>query len=309
MSTPKISLEQWRALVSVVESGGYGQAAEAIHKSQSTLTYAVQKMERVLGVKLFEIKGRKAALTSAGEVLYRRGRWLLDEAARLERAAATLAAGWEGELRMAVEIIFPTWLLLDCFKKFGEEHPDIRLELYESVIGGTTEQLLGGQVDFAIGPVVPQGFLGEPLMELKFVPVAHPDHPLHRLGRPLTLEDLRQHRHLVIRESGTTRSQQVSLEAPQRWTVSHKATSIRAAAMGLAWSWFGEDMIREELRDGRLKPLPMREGGERRATLYLIFADADAAGPGARRMAQIIREGVKKTCESENKAPLRTDTR
>src|ERR1051326_7590637 len=139
MSAPKISLEQWRALVSVVESGGYGQAAESLHKSQSTLTYAVQKMERLLGVKLFEIHGRKAALTKAGEVLYRRGRLLLEESSRLERAAGTLAAGWEAELRVAVEIIFPTWLLLKCFEKFGAEHPDTRIELHESVIGGTTE--------------------------------------------------------------------------------------------------------------------------------------------------------------------------
>ena len=35
---PRISLEQWRALQAVVEAGGYAQAAEALHKSQSTLT-------------------------------------------------------------------------------------------------------------------------------------------------------------------------------------------------------------------------------------------------------------------------------
>ena len=43
MNTPRISLEQWRALVAVVEAGGYGQAAEQLHKSQSTVTYAIQK--------------------------------------------------------------------------------------------------------------------------------------------------------------------------------------------------------------------------------------------------------------------------
>ena len=150
MSAPKISLEQWRALVSVVDSGGYGHAAESLHKSQSTLTYAVQKMEHLLGVKLFEIKGRKAVLTVAGEVLYRRGRGLLDEAARLERAAGNLAAGWEAELRLAVDVIFPTWLLLKCFEKLGAEHPDLRIELHETVIGGTTEMLQAGQVDFAM---------------------------------------------------------------------------------------------------------------------------------------------------------------
>ena len=69
---PRITLEQWRALQAVVEAGGYAQAAEVLHKTQSTLTYAVQKIERLLDLKVFEIRGRKAGLTEPGQVLYRR---------------------------------------------------------------------------------------------------------------------------------------------------------------------------------------------------------------------------------------------
>ena len=112
MAKPRITLDQWAALVSVVESGGYAQAAHKISRSQSTVTYAVQKLEQLAGVKAFEIQGRKAVLTAAGQVLYRRGKALVEEAARLERTAADLAKGWEPEIRLAVDIIFPTWLLL-----------------------------------------------------------------------------------------------------------------------------------------------------------------------------------------------------
>jgi DNA-binding transcriptional LysR family regulator len=34
MAIPRITLEQWQALVSVVESGSYAKAAEALHKTQ-----------------------------------------------------------------------------------------------------------------------------------------------------------------------------------------------------------------------------------------------------------------------------------
>src|SRR4051812_41051294 len=115
MPLPRISLDQWAALVSVVESGGYAQAAIQLHKSQSTLTYAIQRLEELLGLKVFEIRGRKAALTAAGQVLYRRGRTLVDDAGRLESAAGELARGWESEIRIAAEVVFPTWLLLECF--------------------------------------------------------------------------------------------------------------------------------------------------------------------------------------------------
>jgi len=77
-----------------------------------------RRLKRYFAVKIFEVIGRKAHLTPTGEVLYRRAKALVEEAGLLERAAGSLAAGWEPELRLAVEIIFPTWLLLQCFRAF-----------------------------------------------------------------------------------------------------------------------------------------------------------------------------------------------
>jgi DNA-binding transcriptional LysR family regulator len=294
---PRISLEQWRALQAVVDAGGYAQAAAVLHKSQSAVTYAVQKIERQLQLKLFELHGRKAHLTAGGQVLYRRAQALLEEAGALEDAAHTLAAGWESELSLAVEIIFPTWLLLQCFARFALERPGIRLELYETVLSGTDEALLQRHVELAIGSLVPPGFIGDALMPVRFVAAAHPEHPLHRLGRELTARDLRRYRQLVIRDSGAARSRNAPwLGAEQRWTFSHKATSIHAAQSGLGFAWFAEDTIRSELDQGLLKPLPLREGAEHWAQLYLIYADRDQAGPGATRLAEIIRLEVKAAC-------------
>jgi DNA-binding transcriptional LysR family regulator len=299
MALPRISIDQWAALVSVVESGSYARAAEQLHKSQSTLTYAIQTLEELLGVKVFEIRGRKAVLTPTGEVLYRRGKTLVEEAARLEHAAGELAKGWEPEIRLAVEIVFPTWLLLQCLGEFAGERPDTRIELYETVLGGTDEMLAARGVDFAITTSVPQGFVGDVLMPMRAVCVAAPSHPLHALGHALTLEDLRQHRHLVIRDSGMQRSRSGGWLNEQRWTVSHKATSIHAVVNGYGYSWFPEDWIVGELQRGALVPLPLREGAQRHGSLYLVFADRDTAGPGTRRLAEILREQVASTCRTE----------
>lgn len=289
---PRITLEQWRALVAVVEAGGFAAAAERLGKSQSTVTYAIKRITTLTGLDLFR-PGRRAEPSPAGQVLYRRGRSLLAEAERLERVAQALAAGEESVLRLAVEVVFPTWLLLDTLRAFGDEFPDVRVELFESVLGGTEELLTEGRVDLAVGSRIPQGFSGDALMPVRFMCCAAPDHPLHALGRALTLEDLKQHRHLVVRDSGTQRSRKVlALEAEQRWTVSHKATSIRAAVMGLGFAWFAESNIRDELDRGALLPLPLAEGGIRYATLYRMHADQDAAGPGQRRFDELLVEAV-----------------
>ena len=301
----KISLSQWRALIAVVEAGSYARAAEKLHKTQSSVTYAVQKLESLLGVKAFEIQGRKAALSPTGQVLYRRARALVDEAEALERAAGSLAAGWEPELRLAVDIVFPTWLLLRCFALLAQQRPEMRIDLLESVLDGAAEALLQGKAELIITGIVPPGFIGEHLLRARFVAVASPEHPLHQLDRPLTQQDLRRHRQIVIRDSALQRKRESGwLGSEQRWTVSHKATWIHAATMGLGFAWFPEDSIRDELRSGALKPLLMREGADRYADMYLVFADPDYAGPGARALAALIREEVSGLCKSRGEAPL-----
>ena len=298
-AVPRITLEQWRALIAVVEAGGYAQAAAAMHKSQSAVTYAVQKLEAMLGIKAFEIKGRKAVLTATGQLLYRRALSLLAEAGGVEKTARSLSAGWEPEIRLAVEVLFPTWLILDCLAKFGTEGPDTRIELIESVISGTREALLEGSVDLAIASVVPADFVGDPLIRLRLLLAASPAHPLHHLRRKVTLKDLRAHRQLVVRETGQQRRARTTVEATQRWTVSNMSTSIIGARSGYGYAWFPEYKIRDELAAGTLKAVPLREGGERYVELYLVFADRDAAGPGTLRLAEIIRESVAVECRKQ----------
>lgn len=297
MATPRITLDQWQALLTVVDSGSYAKAAEALHKSQSSLTYAVQKLESLLGVKAFEIKGRKAVLTATGQLLYRRARALLTDASGLEQAARCLSAGWEAEIYVAVDVVFPTWLLLQSLRRFSAESAHTRIEVVETVLGGTNEALLQGQADLAISGRIPQGFAGDALMRLRFVPAAHPAHPLHKLGRTLTHKDLDGYVHLVVRESGSRRSTNaLTVETTQRWTFSAMTTSIEAARTGCGFAWYPEEKIRDELAAGTLKQLPLRDGGERFVELYLIFADRDYAGPGTLRLAEIIREEVARAC-------------
>ena len=290
-TTPQITLEHWRALVAVVDAGGYAQAAQALFKSQSAVTYAVQKIESQLSLKVFEIQGRKAVLTPTGQMLYRRALALIGDAGDLEQAAHRLSAGWEAEIHLAVEILFPTRVVLDSLARFGAESPRTRIEFVESVLGGTSDSLLTGQADLAICPQVPPGFLGDPLRQVSVVAVAHRDHALHRLGRELSLRDLADHRHVVVRDSGAKRDRKaVSVEVDQRWTVSTVASSIQAVSRGYGFAWLPSAQIADELASGLLKPLPLREGGERVMTLYLVLADPDFAGPGVRRLAQILRE-------------------
>src|SRR3989338_9375835 len=112
MKAPRVTLDQWRTLQAVVDHGGFAQAAEVLHRSQSSVSYTVARMQEQLGVPLLRIDGRKAVLTDAGDVLLRRSRQLVLQASPLEDLAYNLDQGWEAEVRLVVDAAYPTERLL-----------------------------------------------------------------------------------------------------------------------------------------------------------------------------------------------------
>ena len=123
--------------------------------------------------------------------------------------------------------------------------------------------------------------------------MASPDHQLHHLGRKITDHDLRQHRQLVVRDSGERRSLKVGwLGSEQRLTVSTMSTRIQALCQGLGFAWSPLLKIRRELEQGLLKPLPLEHGSRQYADLYLVITDAEGAGPATLELAGLIRQQV-----------------
>lgn len=286
----KATLEQWRMFKAVVEAGGFNQAAQIVHKSQSSVHHAVQKLENALGVTLFENDGRKVRLTQAGELMLRRASFVLDEALKLEAVAASLQSGIETQLRIAVDIIFPSEILYRVLSRVSEEYPELRIEVMETVLSGSNDLLRQGEVDIGISPFPLTNGFSEDLCEIEFLLVAHPDHPLHQFNRPLRNEDLKAHRQIVVRDSSTERKVDAGwLGAEQRWTVSHIRTSLDMIRRGLGYAWLPVAMIQDALQDGSLSPLPLERGAARRALLNLSFEDGDKLGPAARTFIGELR--------------------
>lgn len=292
----KTTLEQWRMLQAVVRYGGFAQAAEAIHKSQSTINHAVHKLQDRIGLRLLEVVGRRARLTEAGQLMLRRADQLLKQAGQLEDMASSLAQGTEAEIRIAVDGIYPPQFLVESLELLSREYPGTRVELVETVLSGGNEHLLAGEVDLLVTGSVPAGYIGESLMRATFIAVAHPAHPLHRLGRAPTLQDLQQHRQIVVRDSA--RSKRVDsgwLEAEQRWTVSHVATSVDMVERGTGFAWLPASRVVDALDSGRVKALPLVQGARRYSELYLVYADRDRMGPASLRLGQLLSDACK-TC-------------
>ncbi len=288
---PKVTLEQWRMLKAVVDAGGFAKAADVVHKSPSSINHAVQKLQTQLGVALLEVRGRKAELTPAGSALLRRASHLLDEARDMEGLALTLAEGVKTELVLAVDQIVPQAVIIDALEGFSHHFPKTRVQLHESVLESGSALLAGGLADLLVGPVIPTGFLGEPLGQVRLICVAHPGHVLVREGRPLSLRDLRHSRQVVVRDSsGPLQGPDTGwLEAEQRWTVGHMHTALRIVEAGFAIAWLPECLVRDALARGTLVPLKLEAGGTQIIPFSVVFSDRDRAGIAAQALAESLR--------------------
>lgn len=285
-----ISLEQWQALIAVADSETFAKAAEAINKSQSTLSYAIKQIEQSTGVKLFNTQGRRAVLTTEGEQLVNHARELIARATRLETLASQFALGAEARIKLRIEAIYPNSIILEALERFSKQRPQTKIDYQRSVLSGSEQALLERSADIVIGGRVPPGFVGRSLGRFKFVAAAAPSHPLHQIDAPITLDMLQEHRQLVVRDTGIRNIDAGWLGANQRWTLDSPDLSIEAAIKGMGFAWYAEALITNHLTSGALKPLNLAEGNERFAELYLILTHGETSTPGVKALAQKIIE-------------------
>ncbi len=288
-----ISLDQIQALQAVVEAGGYERAAEQLHRSQSSVSYQVSKLQQQIGLPLLRIEGRRAVLTEQGKVVLKQAQQLLHEKQRLTELVESLKQDWEPVIRLVVDTAFPARLLMQALQVFAPASRGSRVQLTEAVLSGASDALLAGEADLAICAQPPPGFLGEEIIHLDFVAVAHPAHALHQLKRELTAADLEKELQVIIRDSGVKNKMDVGwLGAEHQWSVSKMETAVAAISHGLGFGWLPEYMIKEEAVSSLLKPLPLREGAHFTGHLQLVFGKPDYPGPASRQLAACIRNTV-----------------
>ena len=143
--SPRISLRQWRVLHAVVDYGGFAQASEFLHLSQSAISYSLAKLQEQLGVPLLKIEGRKAHLTEMGRAILERSRRLIKEANEIEAFASALERGWEPEIRLVVDFAFPSSLLMRALRKFARTGKGTSVQLSEVPNFGMEEAAAAGQ--------------------------------------------------------------------------------------------------------------------------------------------------------------------
>ncbi|NVZ26195.1 LysR family transcriptional regulator [Pseudomonas gingeri] len=183
-------------LSAVVDSGSFAKAADSLDMTPSGVSRAIARLEKHLGIRLFDRTTRSIKLTDEGRRLYEEITPLLAGLEEAAHAASGSASSVRGRLRVNIDPYFSRLILGPALGEFMSRHPLLQLELY-------TRDHLGDVVadgfDLAVrfGHPASSSLVARKLLEVRVLTCASPAY-LKRHGRPLAPLDMEDERHVCV---------------------------------------------------------------------------------------------------------------
>jgi DNA-binding transcriptional LysR family regulator len=283
------TLDAWEILQAVVQLGGFAPAAKKLNRSQSTISYAIGRLQEQLGIRLFEIHGRKAQLTEAGRVLLADAEAHLAGFHELERRARAMATGGASDLRLSVDSLFPDDRLFEALAVFSRRFPQVRLRLRQGTFLSADTEFSLHNAQICVTGLASRELLVKPILVIGMIAVARRDHPLLAIRRRLSSSDLMQHTLVTIESTASgSLKQQPRLPAQRILPVSTIESAIAAVRCGLCFGWLPRRRIQAEIKRGEFVALPLPAGKTREVRLNLVRRDLSVGSSEVNALAELL---------------------
>jgi DNA-binding transcriptional LysR family regulator len=199
-----------QAFVAVVEAGSFTAAANRLDIAKSAVSRRIAALETRLGVQLLRRTTRRLNLTDTGRSFYERSARILADLEESEAAVHQEQGELRGRLKVALPLSFGTKHMYKPIADFARLHPKVSfdLDLNDRRVDLVQE---GADLALRIGHLSDSSLIARRLFESHSVVCASPDY-VQKLGKPVTPEDLQQHRCLVYG----------NLPDPSRWVCRDK---------------------------------------------------------------------------------------
>lgn len=143
-----LDLDLLRSFVSVVDSGSFTRAGERVHRTQSTVSQQIRRLEETFGRPLLHRNGKRVTATEEGERMLSYARRILalaDEA----RDVVARPAG-DGVVRLGVSEDFAAYRLPEMLSDFARSRPGLRLHVRCGISIDLRRRLERGELDLAL---------------------------------------------------------------------------------------------------------------------------------------------------------------
>ncbi|HEX8712805.1 MAG TPA: LysR family transcriptional regulator [Terracidiphilus sp.] len=283
------TIDQWEVFQAVVQLGSFAAAAEKLNRSQSTISYAISRLQEQFKVPLFEMSGRRAHLTEEGKALLADAEPLLTGFRNLEEKAASLAAGEGKSIRISVDSLYPDERLFSALAKLNRKNPLLCPQIEKGPFLSAAYEFETNGADLCITGLPAREHFAKPILDIRMRAVARADHPLHGDGRELTRLDLIQHLAVVIEGTNLPEPKRQPHAKTQRLLVVHSVESaIEAVRSGMCFGWLPVFRIAAYLSSGELVGLRLPLKGERLVRMFLVLKESDSVSVEKNLLADLL---------------------
>ncbi len=143
-----MDLYQIQYFLTIAQAGSFNKATEKLFVSQPSLSAGIKKLEKELGIALFERTGRGVILTSAGKIFHNKAQKILAvyQSVREEineiKDKPTLQVGTLHSIRSVY--------LARLIGKFTQKYPNVNIKIMHGYLPDLHEWLEQGDIDIAI---------------------------------------------------------------------------------------------------------------------------------------------------------------
>ncbi len=290
-----MTLEQLKSLQAIVEGGSLRVAAQALHKTQPTISVAIKSLENELDLKLFDRDQYRNKLTPQGKKLYEEAKLVLGQAQSFENLARQLVTGEELEVGIAFTSAIPVSPVISTVRQCKVEFPGTRLEVYSENGLAPLDLLDDGQASIVIIPWMNNNEKLESMhfMNTRFISVISTHSPLLQEYKVVPKNVMRNHPQVIISSRKTSNTSYGILEGGDQWRVNDFQTKKEIILQGMGWGTLPEYLVKEELEQGLLAPLRVEGDGELPdIEIRVARLGTEPVGPVAQRLWQLFRDSA-----------------
>ncbi|MBL4768140.1 MAG: LysR family transcriptional regulator [Rhodobacteraceae bacterium] len=252
-------LTEMETFATVVEEGGFSDAARKMGCAKSTVSKHISNLEQRLGTRLLSRTTRRVSPTEIGLAYYDRATRILNDAGEADALVASLHSSPSGTLRVSVDADFGIHKLSPLLAAFMLEFPDINVTVV--LDNNNSVDLINEGFDVAIrvGTLKDSTMRARKLTETNFRLVASPEY-LAVHGRPKEIGELPYH--LLLHHSNRaganiwkltdTDGEQRQVRAKDGLSVNDGQSLLNAAASGLGIAYLPSFLYREMMQEGKV---------------------------------------------------------
>ncbi|WP_057939038.1 hydrogen peroxide-inducible genes activator [Algoriphagus resistens] len=175
-----MTIQQLEYLIAVDKHRHFGHAAESCFVTQPTLSAQLSKLERDLGVILFDRSKMPVIPTEMGVQIIQQAKKVVSESKGIFELVADMKGDISGVIKLGIIPTLAPYLLHLFIRKFLEKYPHVKLEVQEMVTEDVVKKLKNDELDLGIivTPLHEAGIVEKPMFYEKFYAYLSKDHPL-----------------------------------------------------------------------------------------------------------------------------------